>query len=153
MLITEMERQSSIALISRVCLGRLACSLEGQPYITPMFWVAEGNYLYSFSTVGKKIIWMRQNPLVCIEFEEVLTGQSWATVIVQGRYEELPDTPEHKESRNRAYALLSTKPAWWEPGYAKTDLDGGTRPLAPLYLRVQIDQVSGHHTDTAAAAR
>src|SRR5664279_4963914 len=88
-LIKEMDRESCTALLSRVRLGRLACAHEGQPYITPMFWVPEGDCLYSFSTPGQKIRWMRQNPRVCIEFEEISSARDWATVIVLGRFEEL----------------------------------------------------------------
>lgn len=145
MLITDMNRESCRALLTRARLGRLACAHEGQPYITPMSWMTEGDYLYSFSTQGQKIQWMRQNPLVCIEFEEVSTPRDWKTVIILGRFEELPDTPEHADSRRRAYNLLSARPEWWEPGYVKTALAEGIRPLEPLYLRVRIDQISGHH--------
>lgn len=153
MMITEMDRQSSIALLTRVRLGRIACAHEGQPYITPMFWVPKAGFLYSFSTPGQKIHWMRQNPLVCIEFEEIVTAQDWATVIVLGRYEELPDTPEHADARNTAYHLLSKRAEWWEPGFAKTELGGGVRPMEPLYLRVSIDQISGHRAGREGPAR
>lgn len=151
MLITEMNRESCIALVTRLRLGRLACSHQGQPYITPLFWMAEGDYLYSFSTQGQKIRWMRQNPLVCVEFEEVSATQKWMTVIILGRFEELPDTPEHSDSRRRAYNLLSTRPEWWEPGYVKTELAEGVRPLEPLYFRVRIDQISGHHASSGSS--
>ena len=146
MVITEMNPESCIALLTRVRLGRLACAHEGQPYITPMFWMVEGDYLYSFSTQGQKIDWMRQNPRVCVEFEEVSTTRDWATVIILGRFEELPDDPEHSDARRRPYHLLSTRPDWWEPGYVKTALAEGIRPMEPLYLRVRIAKISGHHT-------
>jgi hypothetical protein len=152
MLIKEMDWESSTALLTRVGLGRLACSLEGQPYITPMFWIPQANYLYSFSTQGQKINWMRQNPRVCVEFEEVVSSQDWATVIVFGRYEELPDTPEHNESRETAYHLLSERPEWWQPGYVRTELWNGDRDLEPLYLRIRIDEISGHRTVKQADA-
>ena len=146
MLIREMGWQSSMALATRVGLGRLACSHEGQPYITPMFLVPQGNHLYSFSTVGRKIRWLRQNPLVCVEFEEIVSSNDWATVIVTGRYEELLDIPEHREIRDTAYHLLSSRPEWWQPGYVKTELENGVRDLEPLYFRIRIDEITGHRT-------
>src|SRR5450631_3569067 len=92
MLIRNMTRQASIDLLARRRLGRLACAHDGQPYITPLAFEYDENYLYSFSTLGQKITWMRANPRVCIEAEELASPQDWATVIVLGRYEELPDT-------------------------------------------------------------
>ena len=92
MLIQSMTRQASMELLARAKVGRLACAHEGQPYITPMSFIYEPGCLYSFSTVGQKITWMRANPLVCVEVEEVVNRWDWATVIVLGRYEELTKT-------------------------------------------------------------
>ena len=37
----------------------------------PIYFAYHDGYLYSFSTVGRKIEWMRGNPLVCLETDEV----------------------------------------------------------------------------------
>lgn len=144
MLIHDMTRQASIDLLARMRLGRLACAHEGQPYITPMYFVYCDGSLYSFSTLGQKITSMRANPLVCVEADELATPQDWATVIVLGKYEELPDTPQYGMYRKRAYDLLRRRPVWWEPGYAKTVLYGKARPMEFIYFRIHIDQISGH---------
>ena len=49
---------------------------------------------------------MRANPLVCVEVDEVVSPQEWVSVIVFGRYEELPDTPEWQSARAFAYKRL-----------------------------------------------
>jgi nitroimidazol reductase NimA-like FMN-containing flavoprotein (pyridoxamine 5'-phosphate oxidase superfamily) len=144
MQIHDMSRQASIDLLARMRLGRLACAHEGQPYVTPIYCAYDDNCLYSFSTLGQKITWMRANPLVCVEAEELVSPQDWATVIVLGRYEELPHTPEYEVLRTRAWALLQKWPLWWEPGYVKTVLHAKTRPIDPVYFRIHIDQISGH---------
>ena len=144
MLIQAMTRQASIELLIRTAYGRLAYAHEGQPCITPTYCAYDDNYLYSFSTLGQKITWMRENPLVCFEAAELVSPADWATVIVLGRYQELPDTPEYEFDRNRAYDLLKRRPSWWEPGYAKTVIEGKTRPMTPMYFRIQIEQISGH---------
>ena len=143
MLIHDMTRQASIDLLARMSLGRLACAHDGQPYITPMYFTYDDNYLYSFSTLGQKITWMRANPLVCMEAEELASPQDWATVIVFGKYEGLPDTPEYEAYRKRAHYLLQRRPVWWEPGYVKTVLGGKARPIESTYFRIHIDQISG----------
>jgi uncharacterized protein len=144
MLIHDMTRQASIDLLARVRLGRLACAHEGQPYITPIYFAYDHNYLYSFSTLGQKIAWMRANPLVCVEADELASPQDWVTVIVLGKYEELPDTFQYEVYRKRAYALLQARRLWWEPGYVKTVLNEKTRPMEFVYFRIHIDQISGH---------
>ena len=144
MLIQEMTREENVALLSRNRLGRLACAREGQPYITPITFSRDGDYLYSFGTVGQKIEWMRINPLVCVEAEELESADKWATVIVFGRYEELPDTLECEEARQVANTLLQRHAAWWEPGYAKTILDGRERKLELVHFRIHMAHISGH---------
>jgi len=144
MLIQSMTRQASIEILERAKLGRLACAHEGQPYITPILFACDADCLYSFSTLGQKVDWMRASPLVCLEVDEIVNREDWVTVIVFGRYEELPDTPAYEADRKRAHDLLQRRPAWWEPGYVKTVLDGKERALEPLYFRISIDKISGH---------
>jgi nitroimidazol reductase NimA-like FMN-containing flavoprotein (pyridoxamine 5'-phosphate oxidase superfamily) len=68
----------------------------------PVYFVYEKDSLYSFSTVGQKIEWMRANPLVCVEVDEVVNPQQWVSVVVFGRYEELLDAPEWQGAREVA---------------------------------------------------
>ncbi len=144
MLIHDMSRQDSLDLLARAQLGRLACAHEGQPCIAPIYYAYDDNYLYSFSTLGQKITWMRANPLVCVEVDELVSPQDWATVVVLGKYEELSDTSQYDGYRKRAYDLLQRRSVWWEPGYAKTVLHEKARPMEPIYFRIHIDQISGH---------
>ena len=143
MLIQSITRRASVELLARANLGRLACAHQGQPYITPILFTYEDSWLYSFSTHGQKVTWMRANPLVCVEAEELVTRQEWATVIVLGRYEELPDTATHGAYRTHAHDLLQRRPVWWEPGYVKTVVEGKERPLDGVYFRIRIDQITG----------
>ena len=101
-------------------------------------------FLYSFATVGQKIEWMRANPLVCVEVDEIISRQEWQTVVIFGRYQELPDTPEFYRTRVVAHDLLAKTAMWWEPGYAKALLHGEERQLEPIYFRISIRKISGH---------
>jgi nitroimidazol reductase NimA-like FMN-containing flavoprotein (pyridoxamine 5'-phosphate oxidase superfamily) len=144
MLIQQLTRQESLVLLGRTHLGRLGCSLGAQSYVVPIYFAYHDSYLYSFSTVGRKIEWMRANPLVCLETDEVVSSQQWASVIVFGRYEELPDSLDHQSARVHAYHLLEQKLVWWEPGYVKTFVDGIERPLVPVFYRIRIVEITGH---------
>ena len=88
MLIEELTRQASLDLLAGTRLGRLACARGPQPYVVPFYFAYHHNCLYSFSTVGQKIEWMRANPLVCVEADQVVSPHEWVSVIVFGRYEE-----------------------------------------------------------------
>ena len=152
MVIQELSSQESLDLLARTRLGRLGCSQEGQPYVVPVYFAYEDRALYSFATLGKKIEWMRANPLVCIEVDEVVSPQQWASVIVFGRYEELPDTSEWQRARALAYEFLKEPGMWWEPAYVKTILGGTPRPLVPVFYRIHIAQVTGHRATPEGAS-
>lgn len=139
MLIQSMTQPASLELLARANHGRLACAHEGQPYVTPMSVTYHANALYGFSTLGQKITWLRANPHVCVEVEEVVSRQDWATVIVTGRYQEITSDAD----RRHAHDLLQHRPAWWEPGYSKTVIEGNERPLKGVYFRISIDQITG----------
>ncbi len=143
MLIQNMTREMSIDLLKRTHIGRLACAQDLQPYVVPISFAYHQEFIYSFAAIGEKIEWMRVNPLVCLEVDEIVNRQEWQTVVIFGRYQELPDTPECSRIRVVAHDLLAETAMWWEPGYAKALHQGEERPLEPIYLRVSIRRISG----------
>ncbi len=155
-----MSEQTSIELLARARLFRVACAHEGQPYVTPMHCVYDDNYIYGFSTLGQKITWMRANPLVCVLVDEIVNPQNWASVIVFGKFEELTNATQLVAHRQHAYDLLQKRPVWWEPGYVETLTHGKARLMEFMYFRIHIEQISGHRgapdraylADSAASA-
>ena len=143
MLIQDMTWEMNTDLLKGTRLGHIACAQGSQPYVTPFSFVYYDRFIYSFATAGKKIDWMRANPLVCVEVEKIVSRREWRTVVIFGRYQELPNSPEFHEARLLAHDLLATTPAWWEPGAAKTFLQGVERQLQPIYFRILIDEISG----------
>ena len=144
MIIEDMTDEKIVDLLKRNRVGRLACARDQQPYIVPFSFAYSDDHLYGFSTIGKKIEWMRANPLVCVEVAEIANDHQWQTVVISGRYEELPDKPEFHEIRALAHDLLVETEMWWEPGYVKTIHKGEERPLVPIYFRIAITESSGH---------
>ncbi len=141
MLIQELTRQESLEVLARTHLGRLACARGMQPYIVPIYFAYQNNWLYSFSVLGQKIDWMRANPLVCVEADQ-MRRELWATVVVFGRYEELRDTPQFRSERAFAFNLLQHRAMWWEHGSAKT-MPGGAPATVPIFYRIKIEQITG----------
>ncbi len=144
MIIRELTRQASLDLLTRIHLGRLACARANQPYVIPIFFTYHEDSLYCVSTIGQKIEWMRENPLVAVEVDDIVSAQQWESVVISGRYEEIADTPEARDSSRLAWSLLQKRKLWWEPAYVKTILGGVERSLAPLYFRIRIGRITGH---------
>ncbi len=141
MLICELTRQQSLEVLARTHLGRLACARGMQPYVVPIHFAYHDTWLYGFSVLGQKIDWMRANPLVCVEADQ-MRRELWATVVVFGRYEELCDTPQFLSERTFAFNLLQRRAMWWEHGGAKTT-PGGTPAMVPVFYRIKIEQITG----------
>jgi hypothetical protein len=106
MLIREINIRECRDLLERLGAGRLGCARDNQPYIVPIYFAYEPDRLYGFSTVGQKIEWMRRNPKVCVEADEVISHNNWVSVIALGRFEELTDKPGTKGFGGRR------KPCW-----------------------------------------
>jgi hypothetical protein len=70
MIINEISADDCRAVLERASVGRLGCALNNEPYVVPIYLAFESDYIYVFSTFGKKIEWMRENPKVCVEVEE-----------------------------------------------------------------------------------
>ena len=144
MLVTEMNRQECESLLARLSFGRLACTRDNQPYVVPIYFAAEPGRLYGFSTMGQKIEWMRLNPLVCVEADEVLSPTEWASVLVRGRYEEFPDTPAYAEPRKQAQSRLEKlRSLWWQIGFAATQTRGRFDRDITVFYCIHIEEVSG----------
>jgi nitroimidazol reductase NimA-like FMN-containing flavoprotein (pyridoxamine 5'-phosphate oxidase superfamily) len=145
MLIQDLSKEECFSLLSRIGFGKLACAQSAQPYIVPIYFSVEGHNIYAFSTIGQKITWMRTNPLVCLEADEIITAQKWQSVIVLGRYHTVADESEQE----MIHRLLARKANWWEPGYARTVHGGHDRPigaagsLEAVYFRISVESITG----------
>ena len=142
MLIHELAPDECAEVLRRNDLGRLGCARYDQPYIVPILFSfdAERNCFYAFSTIGQKIGWMRENPKVCLEVEEIGDKNHWTTVLAIGRYEEIQQDPNEREARSRAEQFFKARREWWLPGAARSD--AGARPEVVVY-RIQIDRLTG----------
>jgi hypothetical protein len=176
MVIREMSTEECVRVLAGARLARLACAFHNQPYVVPVYLAyhepsAGDACFYGYTTLGQKVEWMRANPLVCVEVDEVASCDRWMSVIAFGRYEELPVVPErnlgHPPARHSvddrhaivpddlarfaetllAYRLLQARAMWWEPAStARAALAhrDATNPFIPIFYKVSIEQVAGH---------
>lgn len=142
-LIHELTREESLAFLGAKRFARLGCAWKGQPYVMPIRIARDGDHLYGFATVGRKIEWMRKNPLICVEADEIESLHEWCSVVVFGHYAELPRTPDCDKERHRAHTLLWPDNEVWEPGYARTITHGKAQALEAVHFRIDLGEVSG----------
>jgi len=144
MKIQEMTPAECFELLKETGIGRLGCAQSGQPYVVPIYFVVNEDHIYGFTTFGKKIEWMRANPLVCVEVDEIITPEKWRSVIVFGRYQELPDDPRWAPARYHAHSLLEKHAVWWEPAFVWRTHRGKPHSTEAILYRISIEEITGH---------
>ena len=142
--VEELRTNECWEVLKRTGLGRIACSQDDQPYIAPFEFASDNRKsLYGFSLVGKMIEWMRKNPLVCVEVEDRDKYDDLTTIVIFGRYEELPDAPEFESRRIHAHELLSRRPMWWQSAYVSEDFGDEPKEM-PVFFRILVKRIIGH---------
>jgi uncharacterized protein len=142
MRVIAISQQECGELLKRVSIGRLACSLDGQPYIVPVAFSYEPECIYVFSTLGKKIEWMRQNPKVCLQVDEIGNRSNWMSVVVTGTYLELPE-PQYTAQREHAMEQLAQYSLWWRTPLAQRREQTDDLSIVPVFFRIDIASMSG----------
>jgi uncharacterized protein len=77
-------------------IGRIGCYNNGVTYIVPVSYAYDGTHIYVHSQEGMKTDFMRTNPAVCFQVDNLQDLGNWQSVIAWGTYEELPEGPERK---------------------------------------------------------
>jgi nitroimidazol reductase NimA-like FMN-containing flavoprotein (pyridoxamine 5'-phosphate oxidase superfamily) len=143
MKVKDMTRQECMEVVSSGHLAHLACCKGDRPYVVPIYYALDDNCLYSFSIPGKKIEWLRDNPHACILVELFRNERNWRSVVMSGRYQELPDTAQWHQERMHAWSLLERYANWWEPGALKPVSQRVASHDAYVFYRVDIEDISG----------
>ena len=81
MVIHEMTREECFRMLAKTGLARLACALENQPYVVPVYLAfyespTREACFYGFTSEGQKVEWMRANPRVCVEVDDITSSNS-----------------------------------------------------------------------------
>ncbi len=144
MLVQDLSKQEGCELLQRVGFGRLGCVNKNQPYIVPTYFAYEPDHLFGFSTAGQKIEWMRANPLVCVQADEIVNEDNWTSVLVSGRYEELPDNPQYAAQRLHAHSLLEKRASWWRLAIVTSQTRDAHLQILPIIYCIHIEKITGH---------
>jgi nitroimidazol reductase NimA-like FMN-containing flavoprotein (pyridoxamine 5'-phosphate oxidase superfamily) len=144
MRIIAVSQQECGELLNRASVGKLACSLDDQPYIVPVGFSYEPGSIYIFSTLGKKIKWMRKNPKVCLQVDEIGNRSNWLSVIVTGTYLELTEQ-QFPPQREHALEKLAQYSQYWKTPLAERREQTSDLSIEPVFFRIDIGSMSGLH--------
>ncbi|MGA7460953.1 MAG: pyridoxamine 5'-phosphate oxidase family protein [Candidatus Korobacteraceae bacterium] len=82
--------------------------------------------------------------LVRVEADEVLSHTEWQSVVVQGRYKEFRDTPEHLEERLQVQARLEqVDQLWWDRGFAAAQASRHFDLDMTVFYCIHIQEITG----------
>jgi uncharacterized protein len=99
----------------------------------------EPEHLYVFSTLGQKIKWMRQNPKVCVQTDQVGDRSNWSSVVLNGTFVELRESAEKEHARER----LSKFSDWWQTPLAERRKRTSDLSIEPIFFRIDIASMIG----------
>jgi nitroimidazol reductase NimA-like FMN-containing flavoprotein (pyridoxamine 5'-phosphate oxidase superfamily) len=136
-MIKDLSQDKARELLRRGTIARLACVVEGEPYVVPVNYVFDGECVLVHSLPGRKITAMRANPRVCLQVDEIEDDLGWKSVLAFGNYEEITSAEERGRVMNR---LLSRFPRLTP---VESYIAGDTSTPAPIVFRIRVDKISG----------
>jgi uncharacterized protein len=93
--IRHLEPAGIEELLTRSIVGRIACNASGdRPYLVPLAYAYDGEWIYAVSGPGRKIDLMRADSRVSFEVDRVETSDTWQSVVAEGEFEEVTDADE-----------------------------------------------------------
>jgi len=140
--VKDMMREEMARLLGRGNLGHLGVARDGHPYVVPMNYANDSEYLYFFTTEGTKTEFIAANHEVCFQVEEVADPTSWMSVMGFGRAERL-DKPDEMESTMR---LLTERNPMLTPALNRTKIGAWTRLSNIVIYRVRPHAIHGRKT-------
>jgi uncharacterized protein len=85
----ELNNSEIEDLLRSQVVGRIGCHSDGKPYIVPITYAFDGQYILGHTSEGLKVDILRQNPSICFQVDKVDNMTNWQSVIVWGLFEEL----------------------------------------------------------------
>ncbi|MGZ2426268.1 pyridoxamine 5'-phosphate oxidase family protein [Rhizobium laguerreae] len=143
MKLTELTPAQCYRILESAHFGHLACCKNGQPYVAAIYFAFSSGVAYSFTMPGKKLDWMRGNDRVCLHVEQRPAVGGWASVVVEGRFEEFPDSDARRSERLHAWSLLQKHTDWWEIGAMTLQEPPVLEGSPHVFYGIAVTSVSG----------
>ena len=108
LIVAELSRDESVALLARNHVGRLAFTFHDRVDIEPISYVYVDGWLYARTSPGTKLDTVHHHPWVAFEIDEIRGRLDWRSVVVRGTIYFLSgDAPADKDYQ-RAVDILRT---------------------------------------------
>jgi len=90
-MIENLNKQEILSVLKRNYIGRIGCYFEDTPHIIPITYAfdLESGHIISHTREGFKSKIFRENPIVCLQVEELENLNNWKSIIIYGEFEEL----------------------------------------------------------------
>ena len=141
--VKDMAPKEIRALLHRIGFGHLGCAREGRPYVVPMHYAYDGEYLYLFTTEGMKTGFIEANPEVCMQVEEVESVSRWESVMVNGRAERITN----QDDKEHAMQLITSSNPGLTPALNQRQLNGSERTDEIVLYRIRPAGMDGRRAD------
>jgi nitroimidazol reductase NimA-like FMN-containing flavoprotein (pyridoxamine 5'-phosphate oxidase superfamily) len=115
-------------------VGRLGCCDQGRPYVVPVNYVFDGEFIYVHSLSGYKIDVLHANPQACLQTDVVEDDYHWRSVIAYGTYEEITN----EALRERVLAEFFRR----LPHQTPVESRAGD-PAKVIVFRLRVTEISG----------
>jgi nitroimidazol reductase NimA-like FMN-containing flavoprotein (pyridoxamine 5'-phosphate oxidase superfamily) len=141
----ELNEMQINNILSSQMIGRLACSMGRQPYIVPVTYTYDGEYIYGQTNEGRKLQILRKNPNVCFEVDMMTDMRNWQSVIVYGKFEELKNADAQKARDilfSRVLPLMTSSTIHPYGHETEGKPDDSTRIKYVMY-RIKIKKITG----------
>lgn len=132
-------------VLSSQVLGRLACTDGLRPYIVPVTYCYDGEYIYGQTCEGVKLNMLRKNPKVCFEADMMTDMTNWQSVLVFGEFEELKNEEAEKAREilfSRVFSLMTSSTLHGHEHADTGNVDDSNR-IKPVMYRIVIRELSG----------
>jgi uncharacterized protein len=132
-------------ILSSQAVGRLACTDGKQPYIVPVTYAYDGEYIYGQTNEGTKLKMLRKNQNVCFEVDMMTDMRNWQSVLVYGKFEELKNEAAQKAREvlfGKVYSL-ATSSTIHPHGHEVTGLVDDSLRVKYIMYRIKVDKITG----------
>lgn len=137
--VEELSNAEIESVLERLNYGHLACSRGDQPYVVPVHYAYCDGEIFIYTTEGKKSEFIKENPRVCLQAEEVTDDQHWQSVIVDGVAERLTEEAE----RDKAFKLIVGVNPTLTPAVSIHWMDDWVRENIEVIYRIKPGRMSG----------
>ncbi len=118
-------------------MAHLGVVERGEPYVVPVNYVFDGEYVYPHTPPGRKADAMRADPRVCVEVDEVRDDFCRRSVVAFGR------APDLLGAAARAHALSLLLPLFPHLTPVESLTAGDAAAPAPLAFRIRLERLTG----------